>query len=104
MTPRLFSRVRAISRISLARQRRLWEIPTVEIVHMTDKGRVTIPKKARDKKGYGPGTAFIYVETNNRDVVLRPVNAKPRMSLIARLKRFKGLDMQKIEAHCPPRI
>ena len=71
---------------------------------MTDKGQVTIPKKARDKKGYGPGTAFVYVETKNRDVVFRPVETKPKMSLIARLKRLRGLEIPRIKAHCPPRI
>jgi AbrB family looped-hinge helix DNA binding protein len=71
---------------------------------MTDKGQITIPKKARDKKGYGPGTAFIYVESHNNDVILRPVNKKPKMSLIARLKRFKGLEIPRTKAHCPPRI
>jgi AbrB family looped-hinge helix DNA binding protein len=82
----------------------MWETPSVEIVRMTDKGQVTIPKKARDKKGYGPGTAFMYVETKSSDVVFRPVNKKPKLSLIARLKRFKGLEMPRIKAHCPPRI
>ena len=71
---------------------------------MTDKGQVTIPKKARDKKGYGPGTAFVYVETSNSDIIFRPVNSRPKMSLIARLKRLKGLEIPEINAHCPPRI
>jgi AbrB family looped-hinge helix DNA binding protein len=71
---------------------------------MTDKGQITIPKRARDKKGFGPGTAFVYVETKNSDVVFRPVSAKPKMSLIARLRRFKGLEIPRISSHCPPRI
>jgi hypothetical protein len=61
-------------------------------------------KKARDKKGYGPGTGFIYLETNNGDVVFRPVNTKPKMSIIARLKRFKGLQIPQIKTHCPHRL
>ncbi len=71
---------------------------------MSNKGQIVVPKEIRDRRGYGTGTAFSVVQGKRGDLVFRPVKAKPKLSLIDQLRKFKGLQIPEIEAHCPPRL
>ena len=74
------------------------------VVQMSEKGQIVVPKEARDKHGFGKGSAFSFLETKSGHLVFRPVNLKPKLDLIAHLRKFKGLEIPRIKAHCPPRI
>ena len=69
-----------------------------------DKGRVTIPKACRKRHGLEDGSTLLFFETKSGALVLKPVKAKPELSLIEHLKRFKGVEIPAIKAHCPPRV
>lgn len=71
---------------------------------MSEKGQIVVPKEARDKHGFGKGSAFAFLETRNGHLIFRPVNPKPKRSLIAHLRKFKGLQIPEIKAKCPPRL
>jgi AbrB family looped-hinge helix DNA binding protein len=71
---------------------------------MSEKGQIVVPKPIRDEHGYRNGTAFSVVHTKSGALVIRPVNPTPKLSLIEHLKGFKGLEIPKIKAHCPPRV
>jgi AbrB family looped-hinge helix DNA binding protein len=71
---------------------------------MSEKGQIVVPKEARDKHGFGKGSAFAFLETSNGQLVFRPVNPKPKLSLIEHLRKFKGLEIPELKAHCPPRL
>ncbi len=46
---------------------------------MIDKfGRIVIPKKIRDSLGLKPGSSF-YIEENNREIRLKPVEGTPQL-------------------------
>lgn len=74
-----------------------------EILYM-DKGRVTIPKECRTRHGLADGSTLAFFETKSGALVLKPVKAKPELSLIAHLKRFKGVAIPEMKVHCPPRV
>jgi len=74
------------------------------IVHMSEKGQIVVPKNIRDQQGYCNGTAFAVVQSKSGALVLRPVKSKPKLSLIEHLRRFRGLEIPEITAHCPPRL
>ena len=74
------------------------------IVHMSEKGQIVVPKEARDKRGFGLGSAFAFVEAKDGDLIFRPVNLKPKLSLIEHLKKFKGVDLPVRTHHSPPRV
>ena len=71
---------------------------------MSEKGQIVVPKEARDKHGFWKGSAFAFLETRNGHLVFRPVNPKPKLSLIAHLRKFKGLEIPEIKAQCRPRL
>ncbi len=70
---------------------------------MSEKGQIVVPKEIRDRRGFGNGSAFAVLETREGALFFRPVNSKPKLDLIEHLKRFKGLEIPEIQAHCPPR-
>ena len=74
-----------------------------EVLYM-DKGRVTIPKECRTRRGLADGATLLFLETKSGALVLKPVKAKPELSLIEHLKRFKGVEIPEIKVHCPPRV
>jgi AbrB family looped-hinge helix DNA binding protein len=76
----------------------------MEVLYMTDKGRVTIPNESRVKHGLGEGSRLLFMETKSGALVLKPVKAKPELTLIEHLTRFKGVELPKLKAHCPPRV
>lgn len=69
-----------------------------------EKGQVTLPKESRDKHGLSDGSVLLFLETKSGAMVLKPVKAKPQLSLIEHLKKFKGVDLPELETHCPPRV
>ncbi len=71
---------------------------------MSEKGQIVVPKQARDKRGYGLGTAFAFTESKDGDLIFRPVNPNPKLSLVDHLRKFKGLEIPERKHHCPPRV
>jgi AbrB family looped-hinge helix DNA binding protein len=63
------------------------------IIHMSPQGQVVVPKKIRDKHGFGPGSAFAVLATKSGAIVFRPVKATPKRDLVDHLLELKGLDM-----------
>jgi AbrB family looped-hinge helix DNA binding protein len=74
------------------------------IVRMSEKGQIVVPKEARDKRGYGLGSTFAFLEAKDGDLIFRPVNVEPKLSLIEHLKKFKGVEIPARSHHCPPRL
>lgn len=74
-----------------------------DVLYM-DKGRVTIPKDYRDRRGLADGDTMLFIETKSGEVILKPVNAKPELTLIQHLKRFKGVEIPAMQLHSAPRI
>lgn len=74
------------------------------IVHMSQKGQIVVPKEARDKRGFGLGSAFAFLEARDGDLIFRPVKTKPRLNLIEHLKKFKGVKIVERMHRCRPRI
>ncbi len=72
------------------------------IVHM-DKGRVTVPKETRDVRGFEDGTTFAFAETKSGALVFRPVNPRPKLTLVEHLKKFKGVEIPVLSFHGAPR-
>jgi AbrB family looped-hinge helix DNA binding protein len=73
------------------------------VVHM-DKGRVTIPKETRDARGFGDGSTFAFTETKSGHLVFRPVNPRPKLTLVEHLKKFRGVKLPAAKFHAPPRV
>ena len=74
------------------------------IVHMSEKGQIVVPKEARDKRGLGPGSTFAFIESKDGDLIFRPINANPKLTLIEHLKKFKGVAIPEMKIHSRPRI
>ena len=73
-----------------------------EVLYM-DKGRVTIPKACRDRRGLADGDTLLLLETKSGVLMLKPVKARPEMDLIDHLLRFKGVELPVRHHFCPPR-
>jgi AbrB family looped-hinge helix DNA binding protein len=71
---------------------------------MSEKGQIILPKKIRDQRGYGQGSAFAVVESKSGIMTLRPVRGKSKGNFIDQLRKLKGLVIPEIRAHCPPRV
>lgn len=74
------------------------------VVHMSDKGQIAVPKEIRDRRGFRKGSVFSVLETQNGALVLRPINPRPKLSLVEHLRRLKGLEIPEMHFHCPPRV
>ena len=74
------------------------------IVHMSEKGQIMVPKEARDKRGFGLGSAFAFLEAKDGDLIFRPVKTRPKLTLIEHLKKFKGVEIAERTHHARPRI
>jgi AbrB family looped-hinge helix DNA binding protein len=69
-----------------------------------DKGRVTIPKDCRTRRGLREDGPLFFRESKSGDMVLKPVNAEPELSLVQHLKRFRGVEIPEMKFHSAPRI
>lgn len=63
------------------------------VVHMSQKGQIVVPKESRNKRGFGRGSAFAFLETKDGDLVFRPVNPKPKKRLVEHLRQFQGVEI-----------
>jgi len=75
----------------------------MNVVHMSEKGQIVVPKEARDKRGFGLGSAFAFMETKDGDLIFRPVNLKPKKTLIEHLEEFRGVEIPERKHHAKPR-
>ncbi len=76
----------------------------MEVLYMTDEGQVTVPSDIRSRHGLGPGSGLLFLETKSGAMVLKPVKAKPELTLVEHLTRFQGVALPSIKACCPPRV
>ncbi len=74
------------------------------VVHMSEKGQIVVPKESRDKRGFGNGSAFAFLETKDGDLVFRPVNVKPKWTLIEHLRGFQGVEIPARKHYGKPRV
>ena len=74
-----------------------------DVLYM-DKGRVTIPKDCRDRRGLADGDTLLFLETQSGEMILKPINTRPQMSLVAHLRQFRGVEIPKMKFHSAPRI
>ena len=80
------------------------KLKIMELLYMTEKGQVTVPRDSRSKHGLGEGSQLLFMETKSGVMVLKPVKEKPELTLVEHLTRFKGVELPQIQAHCPPRV
>ena len=73
-----------------------------DVLYM-DKGRVTIPKDYRTRAGLEDGDTILFLESKSGGAILRPVNARPKMSLVEHLRQFRGLEIPEMRFHNQPR-
>jgi len=68
-----------------------------------DRGRVMIPKAARERQGLPDNARMEFFETRSGAFVFRPLKAKPAMSLVAHLANFRGLELPERAVYGQPR-
>jgi len=76
----------------------------MEVLYMTEKGQVTVPRDTRSKHGLGEGSRLLFMETKSGALVLKPVKEKPELSLVEHLTRFKGVELPTMKVHSKPRV
>lgn len=81
----------------------MWEIPVVSQILYMDKGRITIPKECRERHGLEDGARIEFYETKSGALVLKPMKARPALSLAEHLSRLPDADAPARKVHCPPR-
>jgi AbrB family looped-hinge helix DNA binding protein len=74
------------------------------IVHMSEKGQITVPKNARKKRGLANGSVLEFIDEVQGDLVFRPLKTGPTLSLIDHLRKFKGVSIPQRKHHGKPRI
>ena len=74
-----------------------------DVLYM-DKGRVTIPKDYRKRRGLEDGATMLFVESKSGAAILRPVNARPKLTLVQHLRQFQGVEIPEMHFHGAPRI
>jgi AbrB family looped-hinge helix DNA binding protein len=76
------------------------------VVHMSEKGQITVPKEARDKRGLSCGSTLLFIETARGDLLFRPIKKVPEKDLVDYLDELQGLDLETGDRkhHCPPRV
>jgi AbrB family looped-hinge helix DNA binding protein len=73
---------------------------------MSEKGQITVPKEARDKRGLTLGSALLFLETARGDLIFRPIKKVPEKDLVDYLDELQGLNLEADgrKHHCPPRL
>jgi len=69
---------------------------------MSEKGEIIVPQQIREEGRLGNGSAFAILRSKSGSVILRPVKAKPKLSLVEYFKRFKGLEVAEMKGHWEP--
>jgi AbrB family looped-hinge helix DNA binding protein len=75
----------------------------MNVVHMSEKGQIVVPKEIRDRRGFGNGSTFAVLETKTGALFFRPVQSEPKMDLVDHLLRLKGLEIPEMHFHGAPR-
>jgi AbrB family looped-hinge helix DNA binding protein len=70
---------------------------------MSQKGQIVVPKESRNKRGFGRGSAFAFLETKDGDLIFRPVNEKPKKTLLEHLRQFRGVEIPARKHRSKPR-
>ena len=60
---------------------------------MSEKGQIVVPKQARDQRGFGQGSPFAFFESKDGDLVFRPINVHPKLTLLEHLRKFQGVSI-----------
>ena len=76
----------------------------MNVVHMSEKGQIVVPKEIRDRRGFGNGSTCAVLETKTGALFFRPVQSEPKMDLVDHLLRLKGLEIPEMHFHGAPRI
>jgi AbrB family looped-hinge helix DNA binding protein len=71
---------------------------------MSETGQVIVPKEAREQLGLGMGSPLEFIQSEQGDLIFRPMASAHKMDLIDHLTRFKGLELPERAHHCPPRV
>lgn len=69
----------------------------IEVVVVDEKGRVVIPRRVRKRLGLSKGSKLLLVELSGDTIVLRKLDVKKVLEIIAREVREKGIDLEKVE-------
>ena len=75
----------------------------MNVVHMSEKGQITVPKEARERRGLSNGSVLEFIDHTGGDLIFRPVQASPTLDLVDHLKKLRGLDIPTRKHHSPPR-
>jgi len=69
----------------------------IRIVAVDDKGRVVIPKEVRKRLGLRRGDRLLLVAVSDDTIVLRKLDVKKLLAIIAREVSEKGAPLEKID-------
>ena len=65
----------------------------MDVLYMTEKGQITVPSAARERRKLGYKSTLAFFESASGDMILRPTKANPEMDLVEHLRRFKGVEI-----------
>jgi bifunctional DNA-binding transcriptional regulator/antitoxin component of YhaV-PrlF toxin-antitoxin module len=76
----------------------------MEVLYMSEKGQVTVPRAARERRKLGYKSTLAFFESASGDMILRPTKANPEVDLVDHLRRFEGVEIPEREHTAPPRV
>ena len=76
----------------------------MEVLYMTEKGQVTVPRNARERRKLGYKSTLMFFESASGDMILRPAKPNPDVDLVDHLRRFKGLEIPERRHMAAPRV
>lgn len=79
------------------------KLPNMTIVEMGTNGRIVLPRRLREQRGYDRGSIFALQETKSGRLILQPLDRKPKRTLLEHLMRFKGIQIPERKHFSRPR-
>jgi AbrB family looped-hinge helix DNA binding protein len=70
---------------------------------MSEKGQITVPRAARQRRGLQNGSALEFIDDAGGDLIFRPIQASPKLDLVDHLDRLRGVEIPERQHLCPPR-
>jgi len=69
----------------------------IDVVVVDEKGRVVIPREVRERLGLSKGSRLLLMELDRDTIVLRKLDVRRLLKVIASEVSEKGIDLEEIE-------